>query len=136
MTGSSNRGLQWLARRASTDPFFAGRALAEYRAMHGIDDRNLAKLLQCRVEDIVLLALCRCPHDQEARFQEDVRRISAFASCNPVALAQLLREVAAVASLRGEAAGNLLQGLLMAARDRRNRGKFPRKAPANDQQDE
>jgi len=130
MAESGDRGLGWLARRASTDAFFLGNAFAEYQAMHGIDDRTLAKMLGCTIQAVARLALCRRPDDQAAKFREEVQRIATFASCNAERLVQLLREVAAVGSLREEGREASSQGLLMAARDRRRLGKPPERAPA------
>lgn len=131
MAESGDPGLWWFARRASTDAFFLGRALAEHQAMHGIDDRKLAKMLQCTVQALARLALCRRPDDQAAKFREEVQRIATFASCNAERLVQLLREVAAVASLREEGSEASSQGLLMAARDRRSSGKPQERGPAD-----
>lgn len=131
MAESGDPGLRWLARRASTDAFFLGKAFAEYEAMHGIDDRKLAKMLQCTIETVARLALCRRPDDQAAKFRQEAQRIATFASCNAERLVQLLREVAAVASLREEGSEASSQGLLMAARDRRSSGKPPERAPAD-----
>jgi len=131
MAGSGDPGLRWFARRACTDVFFLGKAFAEYQAMHGIDDRKLAKMLQCTIEAVARLALCRRPDDQAAKFRQEAQRIATFASCNAEQLVQLLREVAAVASLREEGSEASSQGLLMAARDRRSSGKPPERAPAD-----
>ncbi len=125
MAGSGEPGLRWFARRASADAFFLGRALAEYQAMHGIDDRKLAEMLRCTIEALARLALCRRPDDQAAKFREEVQRIATFASCNAERLVQLLREVAAVASFREEGSEASSQGLLMAARDRRSSAEPP-----------
>ena len=103
--------------------------MAEYQAMHGIDVRKLAEMLQCTIEALARLALCRCPDDQWARFREEVQRIAAFTSCNAERLGQLLREVAAVASLREEGSEASSKGFLMAARDRRSGGKPPERTP-------
>lgn len=123
MVGSGDPGLRWFVSRASADAFFLGSALAEYRAMHGIDDRRLAEMLQCTVEALARLALCRRPDDQVAKFREEVQCIATFASCSVERLVQLLREVAAVASLRKEGSDASSQGLLMAARDRKDSGE-------------
>lgn len=131
MGESGDPGLWWLGRRASSDAFFMGSALAEYQAIHSIDDRRLANILRCSTQALARLALCRRPDDQATRFREEVQRIATFASCNADRLAQLLREVAVVASFRegpGECAS---QGLLMAARDRRSGGKPPEGKPAD-----
>lgn len=131
MAESGDPGLRWLARRATTDAFFLGKALAEYKAMHGIDDRELAKMLRCTIEAVVRLTLCRRPDDQAAKFREEVQRIATFATCDAERLVQLLREVAAISSLREEGSKASSQVLLMAARDRRSSGKSPEKTPAD-----
>ncbi|MDQ3775289.1 MAG: hypothetical protein M3461_13530 [Pseudomonadota bacterium] len=131
MAGSSDPGLRWFARRASADAFFLGRALAEYQAMHGLDDGTLAEMLQCTLEALARLALCRRPDDQAAKFREEVQRIATFTSCNAERLVELLREVAAVASLREEGSDASSQGLLMAARDRRSSGEPLEKTAAD-----
>lgn len=131
MAESGDPGLWWFARRASTDAFFLGRALAEYQAVHGIDDRKLAEMLQCSLEALARLALCRRPDDQAATFREEVQRIATFTSCNAERLVELLREVAAVASLREEGSDASSQGLLMAARDRRSSGERPESTAAD-----
>jgi hypothetical protein len=119
MTKADDSNLQWLVQRASSDAFFLGSALAEYQAAHGIAARKLAKILQCTPKGVARLALCRWPRDHEARFREDLEHIAKFAGCDAERLVQVLREVDAIASLRGE--GNEgSQGLLMAARDRRS----------------
>lgn len=123
MAGGGDPAFQWLVRRASDDAFFLGRVLAEYRALHGIDDQKLGEILQCTDEGLARLALCRRPHDRVPRFQGDVQRIAAFAPCNAERLVQLLREVAALASLREEGGAEASAGLLMAARDRRKTRK-------------
>src|SRR5437867_11215769 len=102
MAESRDPGLRWFARRASTDAFFLGRALAEYQAMRGIDDRKIAKMLQCTIEALSRLAVCRRPNDQSAKFREEVQRVATFAPCNADQRVQLLRDVAAVAAIRDE----------------------------------
>jgi len=123
MVGNGDPAIQWLVSRARGDAFFLGQTLAEYQAMHGMDDRELGGMLQCAPEALGRLALCRRPDDQTAEFREDVLRIAALASCSAERLVQLLREVAAVASLRQGRGETSAHGMLMAARDRRSRGK-------------
>jgi hypothetical protein len=130
VTESDDPGLRELARRASTDPFFLGKAFADYQAMQGIDDRKLAKILQCTVEAVARLALCRRPDDEAAKFRHEVQRIATFASCNAERLVQLLREVAAVASLREAGSEPCSRGLLVAARDWRSSGKLSERGTA------
>jgi hypothetical protein len=49
-----------LARRASTDPFFLGHALAGFAARHGLDDAALAAVLGCPAV-LPSLYVCRRP---------------------------------------------------------------------------
>ena len=126
MARRGDRGFKRMVLRASDDVFFMGRALAEYRALHGMDDQKLGQRLQCTHEALARLALCRRPDDREAKFQDDVKRIAAFAPCNADRLVQLLREVAALGSLRKQRGKPPLAGLLMAARDRRRTRKEPK----------
>ncbi|MFY9822777.1 MAG: hypothetical protein WAM82_15450 [Thermoanaerobaculia bacterium] len=64
------------------------------------------------------LALCRLPDDKKPRFQEDVRKIATFVSCDADRLVILLREIAALHSLR-DASEASPESFLMAARDRK-----------------
>lgn len=120
MAKTDDSGLQWLAHRASSDAFFLGNALAEYQAAHGIAARKLAKTLECTPKGVARLALCRWPRDHEAGFRKELECIAEFAGCNAQRLVQVLREVEAIASLRGEGIEDS-RGLLMAARDRKSR---------------
>jgi hypothetical protein len=51
------------AFRASAEPFFLGHALADYALAHGLSDLGLARRLNCPVEALALLRLCRLPRD-------------------------------------------------------------------------
>jgi hypothetical protein len=111
------RARERLVARARQDRFFLGWALAEYKAAHGLDERQLAARLECRLDALGRLSLCRLPDDLGDRFQEDIASIAGFVSCNPDGLIQLVREVAALDALRREGAGS--SALLMAARDKK-----------------
>jgi hypothetical protein len=50
-----------LARRASTDPFFLGHALAGFAARNGLDDDALAAALGCPAAVLPSLYVCRRP---------------------------------------------------------------------------
>lgn len=103
--------------RVSTDPFFFGWVLGEYAATHQMTETQLAAALKCETRSLIRLSLCRLPDDKESSFQNEIRRISDFVSCDADQLVMLLREVIATKKLADHAmAGNT--GLLMAARDR------------------
>ena len=61
-------------------------------------------------------ALCRLPDDKKDGFQQDVRKIAAFAACNPDRLVQVFREAASWEALQ-EGGEELSDGFLLAARD-------------------
>jgi hypothetical protein len=107
-----------LVERAREDAFFVGRALAVYQKLNDLGDQQLAQWLECSKTDFTRLALCRLPGDRENGFQQNVRKIAAFAVCNPDRLVQLLREVASWEALQEEST-ELADGFLLAARDRK-----------------
>src|SRR2546427_4088140 len=110
MAARGDVGFRWLVRQASTDAFFMASAFAEYKAMHGISNLDLSQILRCSAKSLSRIALCRRPDDQANEFQREVQRIAMFATCDPDQLIRLLREVAAIASLRkheNETSGSL-----------------------------
>lgn len=114
--------LQKFVEKANTDRFFVGWSLAQYRTFHGLDEQDLAQFLECDIEHINRLSLCRQPDDQGDQFQEEVRRIAGFGACSPDRLVGLMREVAAFSALQEDTQER--QGaMLMAARDRKEEGE-------------
>src|SRR5258707_631676 len=105
MSASRTRGLASLIRRTQKDSFFVSHALATYKSMLVADDAGLMKLLSCTPEGLDRLALCRFPDDRDTHFTDHVRQIAAFAPCDAEGLLKLLREVAALRSLRGDLDG-------------------------------
>jgi len=67
------------------------------------------------------LALCRLPDDKSDGFQQDVRKIAAFAACNPDRLVQVLREAASWDAFQGDSQ-DPAHGFLLAARDHKPDG--------------
>jgi hypothetical protein len=84
-------------------------------------DQQLAQWLKCSESDLAQLSLCRLPDDKKSEYQQDVRKIAAFATCDPDRLVQLLREVASWEALQG-GSRELAGGFLLAARDRKPEG--------------
>lgn len=115
-----------LIGKAEREPFFLGSALVAFSEARGLTDRTLAEWLVCSLEALDRLKLCRRPDDREAAFGEEIRRIAAFAPCDPLRLVELHREVAALAALAGESPADG-SGFLLAARDRQ-----PRKGDESD----
>jgi hypothetical protein len=125
--------LQRLIDQVRRDPYFLGNALTKYEVLHGIGDKHLAEWLNCGLDSLTRLALCRMPDAEQDRFQQDTKRIAEFASCDADRLVQLLREVTAISSLRDDDRSS--SGLLIAARDRRGQKHKTRDkdSPNNDQ---
>lgn len=124
--------MSWMVSRARRDGFFLGKALSEYQAASHIDDATLAAELQCVLEALPRLVLCRWPDDRGARFAQEVQAIAAFAPCNGDALIRLLRQMAAVRGFQRAGVGSS-EGLLMAARDRHEAQaqKKPKRSPGH-----
>ena len=98
---------------AAANHFFLASALAAYEVAHGMDEAALAAWLDCSVEDLPRLGLCRRPDSASPAFGAEVRQIALYAGTQPLRLAQLLREVDARAALEREGSSTTL----LAARD-------------------
>jgi len=116
-----DKALRRLVDQARQDTFFLGRALAVYQRLHDMDDKQLTLWLECSGTELDRLALCRLPDGQQGRFQQDVRKIADFTSCNPDRLAQVLREAGAWEAFQ-EDGEKLSDRFLLAARDHKPDG--------------
>src|SRR5215472_6025236 len=112
---ANSKAFSKLVERTRMDPFFLGWALEKYKTIHSSDDQQLSHWLQCSVENLGRLSLCRLPQDNKETFQRDVQQIANFTACNANRLVQLLREVASLSSLQ-EGSEESRTGFLMAAR--------------------
>lgn len=117
-SATPSKHLRRAVERTRKTPFFMGWALAVYEKLHNLEKRQIAERLQCAPEALDRLALCRRPLDTEPEFQAHLRRIADFVSCDADRLVQVLREVAAFASLR-ETTDAPENSFLLAARDRK-----------------
>lgn len=112
--------LQRAAQRASQRRFFVAHTLSAYQSLHGIAADELAEFLECSVEELPRLALCRQPKPGTSDFRSQVERIAAYVGINAVRFVQILREVESVTTLqdmRESTEGDSRDGFLMAARD-------------------
>jgi hypothetical protein len=113
--------LRHAAQRAEHQPFFVASALAAYRALHNLNETELAAFLGCTPEALPRLALCRLPDASTPRFRPEVERIASFSGVNSLHLAILLRDVDSTTALRRLTQSQRQtpeQGFLLAARDR------------------
>lgn len=112
----SSKVVQRALQRAAADPFFLASALEAYRSLNGLEGTALADYLDCSMEDMTRLAFCRRPVTDAMAFRQEVEQIATYASVSADRLAQLLREVDSLETLRKSATTR--PGFLMAARDR------------------
>jgi hypothetical protein len=90
-----------------------------YREREGMDDEDLAAFLECDIEALPRLALCRRPR-QAPGFRGDIEAIAAHTGANATRLAQLVRAAEAVEALGAREGKGYRAGptsMLMAARD-------------------
>jgi hypothetical protein len=121
MTDERDRYLRVAAERAAQRPFFIGRDLAEFRALRGFSEIELAAWLGCAPERLPELALCRRPVLRGPGFRHGVQKIADHIGIRPERLAELLREVDAADALRRPDIPSPTphsHGMLLAARDR------------------
>lgn len=99
--------------RARKDPFFVAHALDGYQQSRDWTDAELCDWLDIDAKALWRLGLCRHPSDEHPDFLQSVQNISDYAGCSQERLLQVLRESAAIETLRQtDNVG------LMAARDR------------------
>jgi hypothetical protein len=105
-----------LGRRAQDDPFFLAAALADYAQSEGLDEEGLAAMLNCSIETLNRLRLCRRPVPTADAYWADVTRIATRFGVKAEALAEVVRRSDVLVALRREGADG--GGLVAAARDR------------------
>jgi hypothetical protein len=113
-----------LAQLARTRPGFMASLLDIYQKQRQLNDNQLAEYLECTVEDLTHLALCRRPR-ANSEFRQDVEHIAQHVHANATQLAKLIRNAEAYESLRDQAHHQSF----LAARDREQ-------AAEDDQHDE
>lgn len=112
---------EWFASRAKGDSYFMGHMLREFQENRGMSNRELGGFLRASKSSLLSLITCRAPNPDEKSFADDIRGIAQFSSCDRDRLLLLVREVVAIKSLRTPQ--SQLSSTLLAARDRRRRGK-------------
>jgi hypothetical protein len=105
-----------LARRVENDQFFLASALADYARSEELDEGGLATVLDCSIDTLNRLRLCRRPRPAGAEFQADLTGIAARFGLKADTLAQIVRRADVLVALRRGSASE--SGLLAAARDR------------------
>lgn len=79
-----------LAMRARKHPQLLAGPITLYKEQEGLDDQQLAVLLQCEVESLSKLSLCERPREAP-HFREDVERIAQYIHANSIQLALVIR---------------------------------------------
>lgn len=107
--------LKRTARRISNNDSFMGSILRAYFGGE-IDFDKSAKELNCSIESLIKLSLCTTPRRSPEFFISDVQKISEHTGINKTLIANIIRTIDSINSLRGmpEEHGDKL---LLAARD-------------------
>jgi hypothetical protein len=105
-----------LARRAQDDPFFLASALADYAQSEELDEGGLAAMLNCSIETLNRLRLCRRPALGSESSWADFARIATRFGVEAEVIAEMVRRSDVLVALRSEGAGT--GSMLAAARDR------------------
>jgi len=91
--------------------------------MNRLSTSALARRLRCDASVLTRLSLCFAP-DSDTEFRSSVERIAGHCGADAKKLAELLREVDAVRTMRGESSAEVrTSGLLLAARERKSKPK-------------
>jgi hypothetical protein len=120
MTTKRPKWLEMAAHRASERPWMLGATLEQYCRIEGMTREQLSSQLGCSSELLAWLCLCRRPASEH--FARDVMRIAERFHIDAPKLAQVVRHVDTVATIR-EAANTGGESVLLAARDRGERTK-------------
>lgn len=119
--------LRAAAARLEGDSSFMASALAGYRAELQLNDQQLAKMLDCSVDALTSLALCRTPRlDDEKLFLSDVHAIAKYVGCDWQELAKVVRTTQSLRTLK-QFIGTSEDQLLKAARDKHSDRNDPDK---------
>jgi hypothetical protein len=110
-----SKSLEALARRVESDPFFLAGLLAEYARSESLDDIGLAAILDCELEALTAIRLCRAPRPDRDGFRQDVDQIAARFGLDADRLTAVVRLGESLRRLRSPAQGG--HGFLAAARD-------------------
>ena len=65
-----------ISRLASRDPFYLGWHLVRYVEGKEMSMEELGRELGCLPETINSISLCRAPHPEPPRFQDDIERVA------------------------------------------------------------
>lgn len=87
-----------------------------YREQEGMDDEQLAAFLECDVDALPRLALCRRPR-QAPDFRGDIEAIASHSHASSARLARMVRAAEAAEAMHAARGRTSSSSLLMAARD-------------------
>lgn len=107
--------LSRLARQARGNADLLADLLFTYQEINGMSDEALSAFLECEVDAMPKLALCKRPRPAP-NFRGDLARIAAYTGASAPQLARLIRSVDARAALRRSPGRDA--PTLQAARDR------------------
>src|SRR4051812_18939850 len=96
--------LKELATRARSEPFYLASVLEAYTRGEGLDDAALADALGCRVEDLLMLRLCRAPRGDAEGFRADIHCICERFGLGPDRLYRIVKRGRVLARMQASVA--------------------------------
>lgn len=129
MNPNANSTLHLLAEKLRDDPDFMAFILDQFCKQEGISVLELPESLGIMPEMVTRLALCRKPNPDTVDFARSVREIADYTFADEAVLANVIRRVSSIHSLRSAKE----EAFLAAARDRGLEKKEPE---AQDEKDE
>lgn len=110
--------LEAFRARAEREPFFLASLLAAFARAEDLDDAGVAAALGCKVEDMLMIRLCRAPRADARGYRDDIDSISGRFGLDPARLAEVVKRGRVLTRLLAAGEGADQPGWLMAARDR------------------
>jgi len=111
------RHLAHAARKAAQREDYLASRFRVYKKTKGVEDVEVARLLDCEIEFYFQLALCRLPNLDKGSFGDRVRHIAKLANASPTALAKIIKHAESVQAFNRPVSTEH-KNLLLAARKR------------------
>jgi hypothetical protein len=127
-----NSALQLLGEKLRQNPDFMAFVLGQFCTQEGVPLTELPSVLEIRPEMVTRLALCRKPDPEAVDFAERVREIAYYTLADEAVLANVIRRVSSIQSLRSAKE----EAFLAAARDRELDQKEPTAPRDENEKDE
>src|SRR5204862_7583514 len=100
MNTEPSKALNRAAQRATSNEFFLANVFSIYQRARNLNDEALARQLQCEINDLPRLALCRRPSSEGGTFLGDIQHLAQRFRLNANQLMFIIRQVDALNEMR------------------------------------